>query len=79
MFGDYRAASVSELGSMSLPAPPLNKGIRLNFTALFPSPCLPLPGDSLLKLSPSLSWGLPFSAALPHPVSSNGEEEKRKR
>lgn len=41
---DYRAASASELDSVSFPPLPLNKGIRLTSRAPFPPPCLPLPG-----------------------------------
>lgn len=66
---------------MSFLPPPLNADVGISFTAQFPAPiphCLSLPGDSLLKLTPSLSWGLP-SAALPYPVCSHGERENRKQ
>lgn len=71
----------AEQKSMSLP-PALESGCQVEFHSSTPFPHLPLPGDSLLKLSPSLSWGLP-SAALPHPVFTNGkgkqEEMKQMR
>lgn len=73
VFGNYRATA-TRIVCPSHPA--LEWEYQVEFHSSLPFPPATSARDSLLKLSPSLSWGLPFSAALLHPASCKGEEEK---